>query len=262
MASAGRDGIQVIARAAAVLHSLAREPEGLSLAQIAQRVRLPRSTVQRIVAALSSEELLMPASSKGRVKLGPALTQLASSLSVAVDKIARPHMQQLAHLTGETVDLSLLRGGAAVFLEQIPGTQRLIAVSAVGKEFPLHCTANGKALLSLVPAAERSKLLPVRLPRYTEATIIDKSALEAELNIISRAGVAYDHEEHHSGISAVGAAFKDGRGHAYALSIPVPSARFDGKKKLLVKLLKEVTARLVGELGVPIGIEAFKSDPS
>jgi DNA-binding IclR family transcriptional regulator len=253
MANAGRDGIQVIARAAAVLRSLAREPEGLSLADIAQRVQLPRSTVQRIVAALSREQLLMPATSKARVMLGPALTQLASSVSVAVQTIARKHMLELARLTEETVDLSSLRGAAAVFLEQIPGNQRLIAVSAVGKEFPLHCTANGKALLARVPAGERAILLPARLPRYTLATITEKHALEAELNEISRAGVAYDLEEHHIGISAVGASFKDARGQAYALSIPVPSARFDGKKKLLVKLLKEVAVRLVDELGAPTG---------
>jgi IclR family transcriptional regulator, acetate operon repressor len=252
MATAGRNGIQVIARAAAVLRALAGNPEGLSLAQIAQRVDLPRSTVQRIVAALSREQLLMPASSNARVLLGPALAQLASSVSVGVDKIARPHMHELALLTDETVDLSLLRRGSAVFLEQIPGTQRLIAQSAVGKEFPLHCTANGKAMLALIPAAERSSLLPARLARYTEATITEGNALEAELTGISRAGVAYDHEEHHAGISAVGAAFKDASGHVYALSIPVPTARFDGKRKLLVKLLKEATARLVSELGLPI----------
>jgi DNA-binding IclR family transcriptional regulator len=248
MANEGRDGIQVIARAAAVLRSLAREPAGLSLAEIAQRVKLPRSTVQRIVAALSREQLLMPASSKAGVKLGPALTQLASSVRVAVEEIARPHMQELARLTDETVDLSCLKGAAAVFLAQIPGNQRLIAVSAIGKEFPLHCTANGKALLTLVPIAERTSLLPARMPRYTPATITEKHLLEAELNEISRSGVACDLEEHHIGISAVGTAFKDARGHAYALSIPVPSTRFDGKKKLLIKLLKEAAARLVDDL--------------
>jgi DNA-binding IclR family transcriptional regulator len=59
-----RSGIQVIARAAAVLRPLRREPIGLSLGEIVERVSLPRSTVQRIVAALGREELLMSASSR------------------------------------------------------------------------------------------------------------------------------------------------------------------------------------------------------
>ena len=58
VADAGARGekaqVQVIARAAAVLRTLEGQPGGLSLGQIAQDVGLPRSTVQRIVAALQS----------------------------------------------------------------------------------------------------------------------------------------------------------------------------------------------------------------
>ncbi len=46
--------VQVIARAAAILRALEDEADGLSLGQIAQRVCLARSTVQRIVAALEA----------------------------------------------------------------------------------------------------------------------------------------------------------------------------------------------------------------
>src|ERR1700721_234349 len=69
--------IQVIARAAAILRALEHEPEGLSLAQIAQRVKLARSTVQRIVAALAAEKLLIAASPNARVRLGPTILRLA-----------------------------------------------------------------------------------------------------------------------------------------------------------------------------------------
>ena len=50
-------GIQVIARAARILRELENEHDGLSLGQIAKRVGLPRSTVQRIVGALTEEHL-------------------------------------------------------------------------------------------------------------------------------------------------------------------------------------------------------------
>ena len=46
--------VQVIARAATILRALEEENSGLSLGQIAQRVNLARSTVQRIVAALET----------------------------------------------------------------------------------------------------------------------------------------------------------------------------------------------------------------
>ena len=57
--------IQVIARAGAILRALENESAGLSLGQIAQRVHLARSTVQRIVAALVAEKLVIAASPTG-----------------------------------------------------------------------------------------------------------------------------------------------------------------------------------------------------
>ena len=123
------------------------EPEGLSLGQIAQRVGLARSTVQRIVDALRAEQFVIAASPTAGVRLGPALIRLAASASVEFDHITRPIMAELSQELGETVDLSVLKGNSAVFTDQIQGRHRLRAVSAIGESFPLHCTANGKALL-------------------------------------------------------------------------------------------------------------------
>jgi DNA-binding IclR family transcriptional regulator len=249
MSPVDRSGIQVIARAAAVLRSLEQEPEGLSLGEIAVRVRLPRSTVQRIVAALVDEQILMSASLKARVKLGPALVQLAAAADVGTEKIARPLMQELSRVADETVDLSILQGDSAVFVEQIQGTQRLAAVSAVGKRFPLHCTANGKALLALLEPERRERLLAGRLKRYTGATLTDREMLNKALRDAETSDLAYDLEEHSVGICAVGTAFRDPLGREYSLSIPVPAARFAGKRQQLSKLLKKTRSDLLRHFG-------------
>jgi len=248
---AGRSGIQVIARASAILQSLKSELNGLSLAEIAARVRLPRSTVQRIVAALVEEQLLISASMRARVKLGPALLQLASAAGLGTERIAVPLMRELARRTDETVDLSMLDGDCMVFVAQVQGTQRLTAVSAVGRRFPLHCTANGKALLALLSPERRDALLAGRLKRHTAATITDRASLETALRDIKIRGLAYDLEEHSTGICAVGAAFLDPAGHAYSISIPVPSSRFGAKRGKLGKLLTKTVGELQAAFGPP-----------
>ena len=245
MKSADRSGIQVIARAAAILRALGTEPDGLSLGDIAKRIDLPRSTVQRIVAALGHERFLMSATSQARVKLGPALVMLGAAADVGTERIARPIMQELSDLADETVDLSILKADSAVFVEQIQGTQRLAAVSAVGKAFPLHCTANGKALLGLLAPERRAGLLAGRLKRYTKATKTDRSALETEIRDIAKSGLAYDLEEHSVGICAIGAAFRDSLGREFSLSIPVPASRFADKRQQLSKALIRARTELV-----------------
>ena len=241
-----RQGIQVIARAAAILRAIEGEPEGLSLGNIAQRVGLARSTVQRIVGALVEEQLLAPATARGGVRLGPLLVRLGGAANVEILPLALPIMRALAAEVRETVDLSLLNGGLALFIEQVPGPHRLAAVSAVGEEFPLHCTANGKALLASLPQTRRTALMSgPTLEAFTPRTTTDPDALEVELAEVARTGLAWDREEHSEGVSAVGTGFVDAFGRFYALSIPAPSGRFDAQATRLAAPLLAARDSLV-----------------
>ena len=150
-----RSGIQVINRAARILRALRDEPAGLSLGQIAERVELPRSTVQRIVSALVAEGLLMTASPGGRVRLGMEILALAGELADR-HRRARPPASQgaVGADAARPSTSSVLKTDHLVFVDQVVGTHRLRAVSAVGEIFPLHSTANGKACLALMSDAE------------------------------------------------------------------------------------------------------------
>jgi DNA-binding IclR family transcriptional regulator len=251
--SAGQS-IQVIARAAAVLRALEGEQSGLSLAQIAERVDLARSTVQRIVDALRNEQFLIAATPTSGVRLGPALIRLAASASVDFDLITRPLMTQLSQTLGETVDLSVLKGFSAIFTDQVQGAHRLRAVSAVGDTFPLHCTANGKALLSIMPKQDLERFLREPLERLTPSTITKAADLRIAIDSCRRTRIAFDAEEHTEGICAVGTAFLDPLGRCIALSIPVPTTRFKRMKANLVKELLSARASIVEMLGPSLRI--------
>lgn len=240
-----RGGIQVIARAAAILRAIEGEPSGLSLGELAQRLGLARSTVQRIVGALAEEGLLISAGARAGVTLGPALIRLAAAAIIDTERLARPVLQDLSAEIGETVDLSVLQGGQAVFVDQVVGTSRLVAISAVGEAFPLHCTANGKALLSRLLPERRDRLLDGRLKRFTPNTITVRAALDADLAEAARTGLAWDLEEHAEGICAVGTAFVDPLGRDFALSVPVPASRFAAKRDALAQAVTRAAAALL-----------------
>jgi IclR family transcriptional regulator, acetate operon repressor len=245
-----RLGVQVISRAADVLRALEGNDYGLSLGQLAKQLGLPRSTVQRIVAALDSENFVIAASPTARVRLGPALVRIARSVRFRIAEIARPYLEALSETTGETVDLAMLDGAKAVFVDQIQGPHRLSAVSAVGVSFPLHCTANGKAMLAALDADTYKRLKPqIQLARFTERSLRSWPALEAELARVRETGIAYDREEHALGISAVGTAIVGVEGEIAAISIPTPSVRFVEKEAELAAALLSCRASLDRVLG-------------
>ena len=229
--------VQVIARAATILRALEEENAGLSLGQIAQRVNLARSTVQRIVAALETEKLVIAATPNGRVRLGPAILRLAASVRSDFITLARPLLERLSEELHETVDLSTIKKDHLVFIDQVIGSQRLRAVSAVGDTFPLYCTANGKAYLAQLSDDAIEALVGRTYDARTPKTLTRLDSLLNDLKAVRRNGVAYDREEHTLGICAVGVALHDPLGNAVAISVPVPSQRFQNRQALIAERL-------------------------
>lgn len=241
-----RHGVQAIARAGTILRALEATPAGLGTSELAAATQLPKSTVHRLVAALAEEDLVAQ-DSHGRARLGSGIARLATAGREALGERLRPVLLELRRRLDETVDLAVLDGASVRFVEQVPAPRRLRAASSVGELFPLHCTANGKALLAAMPEPQAMDLLPARLERFTPHTIVSRADLLAQLAEIRGAGIALDREEHTEGICAVGAAIVDGSQAVAAISVPVPTQRFRGREDELataVKAAAEAARRL------------------
>jgi len=241
--------VQVIARAAEIIRLLGSAPDGLTLSEVARGVDLPRSTVHRIVGALEAEAFVR-SESPGVLRLGPSLIGLAVGGRRDLRHEVSPYLRRLSHELGETVDLAVLEGGQVLFVDQYTSRRRLRIVSEIGARFPVHCTANGKALLAELSLEEVWRLVPEELPALTEHTITGREELLEELARVRTEGVAYDREEHTLGMSAVGAVVRDAAGSMAAVTVVAPTARFEGDEERLAAALlragKDMQTALVG----------------
>jgi len=235
--SSGNRGVQVIARAASILRVLEERPEGLTLAEIARKVDLARSTVQRILTALAAEDFVIEAQPGRGTRIGPGLARIAASLASNLTELLHARLVALSEEVGETVDLSILTGGSAVFIDQILGKQRLVALSAVGQRFPLHCTANGKAMLACCPYNQAMALVDKSVAMHPDHPLANRAKLLKQIETARRNHLAFDLGEHDPGIGAIGVAVFDSFGRPVAVSIPVPWSRFAEHQKDLAKAL-------------------------
>jgi len=239
-------GIQVISRAANILRLLGKETGGKSLGEIATAVSLPRSTVQRIVAALTLEGFVTVDKGEHGVRLGPQIQSLARASAGNFKDRWRPLMKDIGTKTGETVDLAILDGNRMRFVDQIVGGHRLRTVSSIGTTFPLTNTANGKAALACLEPADALALVKDEIEHSFEQPDTTQFAAEKNRNVEERiseslaaiarirAGeLSQDIGEHTEGISALGFAVRDVSGDIYALSVPVPSSRFNRNREQL-----------------------------
>jgi len=238
-------GIQVIARAAAILRAVRRE--GVSLGALAKQTGLPRSTVQRIVDALAAEHFVE--AGEAGVRLGWGLNQLVQLTRSDVVLHARPHLEALAQATRETVDVAGRHGREVAFLDCIMSDQELRVVIGTDKVRPLHVMANGKALLAGMTDAEVTRLLDGRLEPLTPHSLTSMPALLAQLATIRSSGFSYDLEEHALGVCAVGATIRVPGMAAHAVSVAVPASRFEASLPALRQAVQQARSDIEAALG-------------
>ncbi len=226
---------QVLQRAGAILRALEGHHNGRSAGEVAAEVGLPRSTVYRLLKSLEAEHLVSGVSGDGGFRLGPAFMRYSSSANAWLTAQTHRQLQELSRDLDETVDLAVRSGASAYFIDQVAAENRLQAVSGIGLHFPLHCTANGKALLSLLNDGEVVDLLGAELEPLTSNSVVDIDVLLKELGRIRESGLAFDDEEHHLGISAVGTPLENPLGIGAALSVPVPTSRFVERRDELIE---------------------------
>jgi IclR family transcriptional regulator, acetate operon repressor len=84
----------------------------------------------------------------------------------------------------------------------------------------------------------------MRLTAMTPRTITSWEKLDEELAAIRARGFAYDEEENSIGISAVSVAMTEPGGGFVALSMPVPTPRFEQERERCVEILLEGSRKL------------------
>ncbi len=206
-----RNPVQTLGKAAAALDYLAEAGE-LSAAELAARLREPRSSVYRLLASLSEANFVEPGSTSGTYRLGMKLFQLGSRVAQRFDErqVALPIMERVHEITEETVFLCVRRGDSAVCIERLNGKQVQTLALRLGGTLPLHAGAASRVLLAYESEeVQRDYLKRAELERFTPRTPSTRTAVRRALQETRQLGYAVSDEDVTIGIAALGAPIFD-----------------------------------------------------
>lgn len=202
-----------------VFELLSRNPEGMSLKQISQSLRIPPSSCHGLLWTLINLGYIVKDDFALTYRLGTKLFELAGAHIESLDliQIADPIMEHMSRTCNEAVSLAVLEGTDVVFIHKKTSGGVIRIVNPVGTHLPAHGTALGKVILAELPPDELDVLYPHdELVRWTPHTITSKQALKRCLAEARERGVAYDREESAIGIQAVGSVVRDHNGFPVA----------------------------------------------
>ena len=240
-------------RTADVLTLFDEQRPVLSAAEVSRRLGMTRSTTYRYLQTLRSYGLVEEDEGRGGFRLGPRIYQLArvARQGLGLPEIALPVMREIREATGEVVLLTRRWGDTVVCVERVEGTHPVRLSYDRGQAHGVHAGASAKILLAYATPDEIDAVLQnVALTRYTEKTVVDPSAIRAELRTIQEQGYAVTDSEVDEGVRGVAAPVfrSDGR-IAAGLSVAAPTFRLDDAAlPTVLKAVREgaaaVTARL------------------
>lgn len=143
-------------------------PEGIGLAEIAQRTGSAKSAAHRSLAALLQKGFAEPAGRYGHYRLGPAVPMLAKRQERLEPQIQliRPGMTEFARRTGFTVYLMVQAGVDAVCAEMVSRSTRRQFTMGVGARVPMGIAAGSVALLSMLSEENAAQIIQANADRY------------------------------------------------------------------------------------------------
>jgi IclR family transcriptional regulator, acetate operon repressor len=231
-----------------MLEIIAKAEEPPTLNELVTLIELPKATTHRLATRLEKLGFAQRSMDGRRYEIGYRLTSLALGAMHHSFQQA-PRRAVLAALVkeiGETCNITVLDATELVYLDRVESDWLLQIRLNTGSRVPLHCTASGKLFLSLAPAALRKAFFATQpLARHTPRTIVDRAALERELNRIRKTRIGTDDEEFIEGMSAAAVPVMDRKGKICAtVAVHGPTTRLPLKRAIALApaLLKAAKA--------------------
>lgn len=187
----------------------------LTFQEIVDRSGIPKSSVFRMLSSLE-EMRFLEKGEDAKYRLGTIFLKLGHLVSSRLNlrQIAEPIMQTVHKESRQAINLAILEGDEAVYIEKIDHYQRVKLYTSVGRRSPLHGGACARAILSFLGDRQiESYLQRIALQSYTPKTIVTKEILWHSIQEARTMGYTVSKSELEAHTASVAAPIYDYRGN-------------------------------------------------
>ncbi len=217
-----------------MLFLFTKDRTSMTVEEIARAIKMPIPSAYRFIATLKERGLLEKDPRTGRYSLGLRLFKLEEAVrrKLNLEAVAVPLLKELAQVTGETVQLTVLNEdrGICIFVEE--STSPLRIAPEKGRSLPLHAGASVQVILAFLPEAAQNRFYRRRMEKFTDRSITNPTALKKRLADIRRQGYAETSGEVYLGSVGIAAPIFNGAQRIIAsVAVSGPEQRMDQKKR-------------------------------
>jgi|TARA_B100001971_G_scaffold206547_1_gene225475 DNA-binding IclR family transcriptional regulator len=228
-----------VERALIILKYLSISSQPMGVRGLSREFGYGPAGVQKLMNALVAQGFVIQDANTKRYALGSAVLQtgLAFLGNLQVRRVARPIMEDLAKITGETVLLGVGEDAGIFYIDKVLPSSEIRMDVRLGMRRPYHCTAVGKIILAHQPVGVIDQVrVAGGLDQKTPNTITNPEELAAELEECCQKSYARDCEEFKLGLQCVAAPIYDHDSQLVAaISVAGPAGRIEAELDALIE---------------------------
>jgi len=253
--------VKTIDRLVDILDYFSQGHAVVSLAELSEHLKLPKSTLHRFLVSLESHGILRREANDKKWRPGYHLIVWGSvaAENTSLREIAKPFIAELSIASGETAILTVYHAQEVVCIDMSETSHSVRLNMNVGVQRAAHAGASSKILTAYLPEEEIMAIIKDKgLPKLCTNTITDIDALRAELAKIRKQGYADSLEETDPGAWGVATPIRDWRCEVIAaVGLAGPTLRYSKEKvKQYAVLCREYADRISDALSS--GVERSK----
>ena len=254
--------VPAVTRALSLLDRLAQQREPMSLAQLTSELALPKSSVHGLCNTLMSFGYLRR-QPDGAFLIGPRVMSLAEAFVSGTDVAQEFNAlwTDAGAAPEETVVLSVLSGGDALYVAVRNSARPLGLAFNVGMRLPAYLSGTGRAMLAYREPDEVRKLYAAGLgTRLTAKGPRELGGLMKELALTAKRGYSIDDESVREGVYSFGAPVFDASGQVVAgVAVCINKAllgadRGDRHRDAVLAVARTLSQRLGGEVATSAAV--------
>jgi len=243
--------LQTVDRALQLLEILAEHPRGMQPKEIEEILELNKVTVHRLLATLENRGFIERMGNS--YVIGLKIVELSSMKlsNVELKTEASPYLRDLVNKLGLPVQMAILEGNEAVFIDKIESIHSFRMYSQIGKRIPVYACGVGKILLMQKRDEEiREEMGKIQFEAFTSKTLTQVEELVEAIKSARKKGYAIDNEEHELGIYCVAAPIYDYMGKIIAaISVGDTNKQFVKANNKQIELIKQTAKEISKRLG-------------
>lgn len=236
-----------------ILKLISKCSEGITLDEICETLKLPKTSAYDIVITLGEMGMInITKGQKQRYTIGLTAYRIGINYTNNMDFIGmiEPELKAFAKEVGKTVFFGTRSDHDIVYLCKFEPENPIITTATVGTKNPMYCTSLGKAILAFMDEDAKKELINrIKFTKKTDQTITSKEQLLKDLERVRAKGYALDEREIEDHMECVGApVFGQDSNVIGAISVSSlykPTEDYEALGALVLEKAKEIS-KLIG----------------